>query len=68
MVAGRDKQRGTMPKTEASLPTVATESVMLTAIIDATERREVTTIDIPNDYTQTWIEDEKDKAIVVLRG
>ena len=26
------------------------------------------TIDIPNAYTQTWIEDEKDKAIVVLRG
>jgi hypothetical protein len=68
MVAGGDKQRGTMPKIEASSPTVSTESVMLTAIIEATERRDVATIDIPNAYTQTRIIDPRDKAIVRLRG
>jgi Reverse transcriptase (RNA-dependent DNA polymerase) len=68
MVAGGDKQRGTMPAVEASSPTVSTEAVLLTSVIDATERRDVASIDIPNAYTQTRITDPKDKAIVRLRG
>jgi hypothetical protein len=38
-VAGGNKQRGYMQKEDASSPTVATESVLLTCIIDAEERK-----------------------------
>lgn len=68
LVAGGDKQRGMMPAIEASSPTVSTEAVLLTATIDASERRDVATIDILNAFVQTRIEDTRDKAIVRLRG
>jgi hypothetical protein len=50
MVAGGNKQRGTIDKIEASSPTVSLESVLLTSVIDAEERRNVATIDIPNAF------------------
>jgi hypothetical protein len=68
IVAGGNKQRGTIPKEEASSPTVALESVLLTATIDAAEHRDVATIDIPNAVVQTKLENEGDKAIMQLRG
>lgn len=67
-VAGGDKQRGTMAAIEASSPRVSTESVLLTSIIDATENRDMATIDIPNAYIQTRIEDKKDNAVVHIWG
>jgi hypothetical protein len=50
MVAGGNKQRGSIEKTEASSPTAALESVLLTAVIDAKEHRDVAVIDIPNAF------------------
>jgi hypothetical protein len=44
------------------------ESVLLTCIIDAEEERDVAVIDIPNAFVQTRVEDEKDMAIIKLRG
>ena len=67
-VAGGNKQRGYIPKEDASSPTVATESVMLTCIIDAIEGRDVAVIDIPNAFIQTRVEEEKDMATIRLRG
>ena len=67
-VAGGNKQRDYISKEDASSPTVATESVLLTCIIDAEEDRDVAVIDIPNAFIQTRIEDEKDMAIIKLRG
>jgi hypothetical protein len=67
-VAGGDKQRGTIDKADASSPTVSLESVLLTSVIDAQERREVATIDIPNAFVQTKLENEEDMAIMRLRG
>jgi hypothetical protein len=67
-VAGGNKQRDFISKEEASSPTVATESVLLSCIIDADEGRDVTVIDIPNAFIQTRIEDEKDMAIIMIRG
>ena len=67
-VAGGNKQRDFISKEEASSPTVATESVLLTCIIDAEERRDVAVVDIPNAFIQTRIEDEKDMAIIKIRG
>jgi ribosomal protein L22 len=46
------KQRGYATKEEASSPTVAIESVMLSCTIDAKERRDVGIVDIPNAFMQ----------------
>jgi hypothetical protein len=67
-VAGGNKQRDYISKEDASSPTVATESVLLTCIIDAEEERDVAVIDIPNAFIQTRIEDEKDMVFIKLRG
>jgi hypothetical protein len=68
MVAGGNKQHGTIDKQDASSPTAALESVLLTAVIDAKEGRDVAVIDIPNAFVQTRLENEKDKAVMRLRG
>ena len=67
-MAGGNKQRDYISKEDASSPTVSTESVLLSCIIDAEEKRDVAVIDIPNAFVQTRVEDEKDMAIIKLRG
>jgi hypothetical protein len=67
-VAGGNKQRDYIPKEDASSPTVSTESVLLTCIVDAEEERDVAVIDIPNAFIQTRVTEEKDMAIIKLRG
>ena len=46
------KQRLYTPKDDASSPTVATESVLLSCVIDAKERCDVATVDIPGAFMQ----------------
>jgi hypothetical protein len=53
MVAGGNTQRGHVTKEESSSPTVSTEAVPLTSIVDANEGRDVAVIDIPNAFIQT---------------
>jgi len=67
-VAGGNKQRDYISKEDASSPTVAVESVMLSCIIDAKEGRDVATINIPNAFIQSKVEDEKDQCVIKLRG
>ena len=67
-LAGGNKQRGYISKEDASSPTVASESVLLSCIIDAEELRDVALIDIPNVFIQTGVEDEKYMAIIKIRG
>ena len=67
-MAGGNKQRGYISKEDASSPTVASESVLLSCIIYAKEGRDVAVIDIPNAFIQTRVEDEKDMAIIKIRG
>jgi hypothetical protein len=50
------KQRETSSKEEASSPTVAIESGMLSAINDAMEERDVATVDIPGAFMQADID------------
>jgi hypothetical protein len=64
-VAGGNKQRDYISKEDASLPTVATEAVLLSCIINAEEGRDVAVIDIPNAFIQTRVEDEGDMAIKI---
>jgi hypothetical protein len=66
-VAGGNKQRDFISKEDASSPTVTTESVLLSCIIDAKENRDVAVSDIPNACIQTRVGDEKDMAITRLR-
>jgi hypothetical protein len=47
-VAGGNKQRDFISKENASSPTVVTESVLLTSLVDAQENRDVAIVDIPN--------------------
>jgi len=46
------KQRSYISKHEAASPTVSTEAVFLTALIDAHEEREVAVIDVPGAFMQ----------------
>ena len=50
--ADRRKQQLYTPKDDASSSMVATESVLLSCVIDAKERRDVATVDIPGAFMQ----------------
>ena len=63
-VAGGNKQRDFISKEDASSPTVATESVLLTTVVDAKENYDVAIIDVPNAFIQTVIEDDEDKVVM----
>jgi hypothetical protein len=67
-VAGGNRQRDYISKEDASPPTVVTEFVLLTCMIAAEEGRDVAIVDIPNAFIQTKVEDEKDMAIVRVKG
>jgi hypothetical protein len=68
VVAGGNMQRDYLTKEDSSSPTVSTEAVILTPIIDAHERRDVAVIDIPNAFIQTRVDYPKDRVIIRLRG
>jgi hypothetical protein len=67
-VAGGNKQRDYISKEYASSPTVATESVLLSCIIDTEKHRDVAVVDIPNAFVQTCVENEKDMDFIKIRG
>jgi hypothetical protein len=53
----RRKQRETTKKEDASAPTVSIEAVMLSAVIDVMEGRDVATVDIPGAFMQANIDE-----------
>jgi hypothetical protein len=67
-VAGGNKQCDYISKDDASSPTVAMGSVLLSCIIDAEEEWYVIIVDIPNTFVQTRVENEKDMAFNKIRG
>jgi hypothetical protein len=62
-----DREREIMSKEEASSPTIATESIVLTGIIDAKEKRDVITLDIPNAFVQTPAGTTKDGKSIIMK-
>ena len=58
-------QRKTIPKESAASPTVATESVFLTCLISAFEKRVNPLYDVPITFVNTHRDEEED---MVLRG
>ena len=67
-VAGCNKQRDYISTEDAISPTVATEAVMLSCIIDVEEERDVAVTDILNAFIQTRVEYEKDMAFIIICG
>jgi hypothetical protein len=59
-----------MGRDEAASPTAVTESIILTALIDAKEQRDVMTADIPNAFVQTDIENNSkgERIVMKIRG
>ena len=55
-----------MTKEDTASPTVSTEAVILTAAIDAKEKRDVLSMDIPNAFVQT--DHQCDTLYVKVRG
>jgi hypothetical protein len=64
-VAGGNKQRDFLSKENASSPTVTTESVLFTSLVDAQENP---IVDIPNALIQMVVEDNEDKVVMRIRG
>ena len=46
------KQRAYITKEESTSPTISTEAVFLTAVVDAWESRKVTVLDVPGAFMQ----------------
>jgi hypothetical protein len=67
-VAGGNKQLDYISMEDASSPTVATESVLLSCIIYSEEHRDVAVVDIPNAFVQTRVENDKYMAFIKIRG
>jgi hypothetical protein len=63
--ADERSQRGYMTKEETSSPTIATESLILSCVIDAIKGRDVATCDIPGAFMQS---DMKGKVVMKLEG
>ena len=67
-VTSGNKKRDFISKEEASSPTVATEAVLLSCVIDAQEHQDVATIDITNACIQTRVNKIEDMANIIVRG
>ena len=63
-------QRAYMSREEASSPASTIESVFITSAIDAKERREVATLDVPNAFIQTSLnyKTTDERIIMKVRG
>jgi hypothetical protein len=58
-------QRAYIPKEEAALPTISTESTFITAAIAASERRKVRCYNIPSVFMNTDVDED---VLMVLKG
>ena len=61
------KQRLTMRKGESASPTVCTDSVFISATVEAAKRRRTAVFDLPGAYMSADMNDEEE-VLMVLRG
>jgi hypothetical protein len=66
--ANGSTQREYIPREEATSPTASTEAILITGVIDAKQKRDVMTLDIPNAFVQTPIPKGGEKIIMKIRG
>jgi hypothetical protein len=65
MCADGHKQRGDWTKQESTSPTIATESVFITAVVDAHKGRDVACYDIPGAFLHA---DSDEDITMILKG
>ena len=58
-------QRNYMNKQDTASPTVSTEALLLSCVIDAIERRQVATCDIPGAFMQSKMKTETGKRVTI---
>jgi hypothetical protein len=68
MCANGSTQRSYIAREDVSSPTAASEAILITGVIDAKQKRDVMTLDIPNAFVQTKIPLDGDKIIMKIRG
>jgi hypothetical protein len=68
MCANGSTQRSYIAREDVSSPTASSEAILLTGVIDAKQKRDVMTLDIPNAFVQTKIPLNGDKIIMKIRG
>ena len=66
--ANGSTQRDYINKDEPTSPTASTEAILITGVIDAKQRRDVMTLDVPNAFVQTAVPQDKEKIIMKIRG
>ena len=66
--ADRRPQQKVFKKEEVASPTVQTESVFITATIDAHEGRDVETVNLPGTFLHTDVDPADETTFIVLRG
>lgn len=67
-VVGGNKQQDYISKEDASPPTVATKSVLLSCASDAKDDRELAMVKISNAFIQAGMKDDKNKVIICICG
>ena len=71
MVYNGKPTREWLSREDSASPTAALESIMLTAVIEAHEGRDVMTVDIPNTFIQTEMperEEGEERVIMKITG
>ena len=66
--ANGSTQRSYIEKHEAASPTVSTEALLTTAVIDAKQNRDIITLDIPNAFVQTPMPKSQQRVIMRING
>ena len=68
MVYDGSKTREWTTKEDSASPTASAESIMLLAVIDATEGRDVMTADIPNAFVQADLPQGDERVMMKITG
>ena len=61
-------QRSYISKDEAASPTVSVETLLTTCLIDAKQKRDIVTLDIPNSFVQTNLPENNERVIMRING
>ena len=67
-VANGSTQRAYIDREDSSSPTVATDALLITGVLEAKQGRDIMTNDVPNAFVQTPIPEGGEKFIMKIRG
>ena len=63
-----DTQRGYVSKEESDVPIVATEAMIIARVIESKEDQDVTMLDIPDAFLETFAPTDSERTIMKIRG